>query len=395
MKKKVSIVGGGTAAMFLAAFLNMDKYDVTIYEKKATLGRKFLVAGDGGFNLTHDEELSIFKSRYTPGSFFDSVLDHFGNQDLRNWLAELEIPTFVGSSGKIFPEKGIKPIEVLKRIEALLGVRGIKFEFRKTLTSWNQDQILGFDDGETVDSDFIVFAMGGASWKVTGSEGEWLPMFDKKGIKTVPFRSSNCAFQIDWPEKFIKKYEGKPIKNIETFIGKQRQKGECVITKFGIEGNGIYGLSPVIQDLLEKENEAEVYIDFKPLNDISSLIKKINQSETNVTESLRDKLKLSPLVVTLIKQTLSKKEFLDVVCLAKSIKAFPVKIKSAALIDEAISTAGGVSLDAVNQYYELKGMNKHYCIGEMLNWDAPTGGYLIQACASMGVYLAGHLNEIE
>ena len=393
MKKKLSIVGGGTAGLFLAAFLDSDKFEVTIYEKKTALGRKFLVAGDGGFNLTHGEELSKLKTRYTPDSFLNSALDHFSNQDLIAWLSELDIPTFVGSSGKVFPEKGIKPIEVLKKIKELLIEKGVKFEFNKTLTDWSQAQMLEFNNEETVESEIIVFALGGASWKVTGSDGSWLSLFEKQAIKTVSFRSSNCAFEINWPEKFIKKHEGKPIKNIATTLGNKTQVGECVVTKFGIEGNGIYGLSPIIQDQLKETKEVLIHVDFKPIVDAKSLIEKITQAQTNITTSLKEKLKLSPLVVDLIKQTLTKEEFLDIKVLVNFIKHFPLKVLSAAPIDEAISTAGGVSLDAINDHYELIKMPSHYCIGEMLNWDAPTGGYLIQACASMSALLAVYLNK--
>ena len=191
------------------------------YEKKSSLGRKFLVAGDGGFNLTHSEDLSSFKSRYTPAVFLDKALDNFTNADLRTWLLSLGIPTFVGSSGRVFPEKGIKPIEVLKAIEAYLIEKNVKFEFNKTFTGWDRENSLVFNDKETVQSDYAVFALGGASWKVTGSDGSWLDVFNKKGIDTLPFRSSNCAYKIQWHEKFLQKNEGEPLKNISISLGNQ------------------------------------------------------------------------------------------------------------------------------------------------------------------------------
>ena len=393
MRRELAIIGGGTAGLFLAAFLNTDIYNVTIYEKKASLGRKFLVAGDGGFNLTHSEELSSFKSKYTPSSFLDIALDHFSNTDLIEWLLGIGIPTFIGSSGKVFPEKGIKPIEVLKCIEAYLKEKNVKFKFNKTFSDWGEENSLEFNSNEFIKADYTVFALGGGSWKVTGSDGSWLDVFNKKGVSTLPFKSSNCAFRIKWPEKFIQNNEGKPLKNISISLQNKVQKGEAVITKFGIEGNAIYGLSPEIQEALVIENQVVVYADFKPTLSLSTLIEKLSLSRSKTTVTLKEKIKLSRTVIEIIKVTLTKEEFLDVEVLAKFIKKFPLTIIDLAPVDEAISTSGGINLNAVDSNFELKKVKNNFCIGEMLDWNAPTGGYLIQACASKGVYLAHQLNN--
>ena len=393
MRRELAIIGGGTAGLFLAAFLNTDIYNVTIYEKKASLGRKFLVAGDGGFNLTHSEELSSFKSKYTPSSFLDIALDHFSNTDLIEWLLDIGIPTFIGSSGKVFPEKGIKPIEVLKCIEAYLKEKNVKFKFNKTFSDWGEENSLEFNSNEFIKADYTVFALGGGSWKVTGSDGSWLDVFNKKGVSTLPFKSSNCAFRIKWPEKFIQNNEGKPLKNISISLQNKVQKGEAVITKFGIEGNAIYGLSPEIQEALVIENQVVVYADFKPTLSLSTLIEKLSLSRSKTTITLKEKIKLSRTVIEIIKVTLTKEEFLDVEVLAKFIKKFPLTIIDLAPVDEAISTSGGINLNAVDSNFELKKVKNNFCIGEMLDWNAPTGGYLIQACASKGVYLAHQLNN--
>ncbi|MFT6324267.1 MAG: putative flavoprotein (TIGR03862 family) [Halieaceae bacterium] len=393
MRRELAIIGGGTAGLFLAAFLNTDIYNVTIYEKKASLGRKFLVAGDGGFNLTHSEELSSFKSRYTPSSFLDIALDHFSNTDLIEWLLSIGVPTFIGSSGKVFPEKGIKPIEVLKCIEAYLIEKNVKFKFNKTFSDWGEENSLEFNSNEFIKADYTVFALGGGSWKVTGSDGSWLDVFNKKGVSTLPFKSSNCAFRIKWPEKFIQNNEGKPLKNISISLQNKVQKGEAVITKFGIEGNAIYGLSPEIQEALVLENQVVVHADFKPTLSLSTLIEKLALSRSKTTVTLKEKIKLSRTVIEIIKVTLTKEEFLDVEVLAKFIKKFPLTIIDLAPVDEAISTSGGINLNAVDSNFELKKVKNNFCIGEMLDWNAPTGGYLIQACASKGVYLAHQLNN--
>ncbi len=394
MKKKVAIIGGGTAGLFLAAYINTDIYEVSIFEKKASLGRKFLVAGDGGFNLTHSEELPSFKSRFTPASFLNKALDHFRNTHLTAWLSTIGIPTFVGSSGRIFPEKGIKPIRVLKCIEVHLVKNKINFQFNKTFTGWDSENALIFNEEEIVNADYAVFALGGSSWKVTGSDGAWFDLFRKKGIDTSPFKASNCAFKINWPETITQRYEGTPLKNISISLKDKTQKGEAVITKFGIEGNAIYGLSPTIQELLASKKEAVVQVDFKPTTPLATLIKKITDTKSNTTTTLKEQIKLPHAIVKLLKETLTKEEFLDIPVLAQFIKCFPLTIVDSAPIDEAISTSGGIALSAVDSNFELKNLKHHFCIGEMLDWDAPTGGYLIQACASMGVYLSGHLNGI-
>jgi len=393
MKKKVAIIGGGTASMFCAAFLNPDLFEVSIYEKKKALGRKFLVAGDGGFNLTHGETLEDLKSKFMPISFLDKALDHFSNEDLRTWLSNLGIPTFVGSSGRVFPLKGIKPIEVLKAMEGFLIKEKVKIEYNKTFTGWNKDNEIVFNDKEEIKSDIAVFALGGASWKVTGSDGAWLNVFNAKGIQTVPFQASNCAFKIKWNEKVMQRHEGEPLKNISISINNKSQKGEAVITEFGIEGNAIYALSAEIQDELALKKQVKIYIDFKPTFDQSSIIEKINYSKTNITSTLKEKLKLPKAAVTLLKSTLTKEEYVDIARLAKFIKNFPLQIVEAGPIDEAISTTGGIALNEVDASFELKKMQNNYCIGEMLDWNGPTGGYLIQGCASMGAYLGKVLNE--
>lgn len=393
MKKSVAIIGGGTAGLFLAAFLDTNLFDVTIFEKKASLGRKFLVAGDGGFNLTHSENIDDFKGRYTPNHFLIAALEHFTNIDLRRFLLSIDIPTFVGSSKRVFPEKGIKPIEVLKALKTYLIAKNVNFKFKKTFTDWDEQDNLIFNNTEIVTSDFKVFAIGGRSWEVTGSDGNWLDLFTKKGIKTLPFIAQNCAFQVNWSTDFIQKNEGKPLKNISISIDNQHQKGEVVITKFGIEGNAIYALSPKIQQQLALKKEAIVCIDFKSTLSVEALLKKINHSNYNLTKTLKQIVKLNTTQIGLIKNYLSKTDFLNLSTLVDTIKQFPIKITDSAAINEAISTSGGIDLNAINEHFELHDLNNNFCIGEMVNWNAPTGGYLIQGCASMGVFVANYLNK--
>ncbi len=395
MKKKLALIGGGTSNLFLASYIEPSLFDVCIYERKASLGRKFLVAGDGGFNLSHSENLRDLKSKYEPVNFLDEALDSFTNEDMREFLNEIEVPTFIGSSGRIFPNKGIKPIFVLNQLKKKLEEKGIAFAFDKTLTSWPNQNELMFNKVESVQADVIVFSLGGGSWKITGSDGSFLSIFSDKEINTNAFQSANCAFEVNWLDQFIKKHKGKALKNCILSMNDKKQKGEVVITSFGLEGNAIYGLSSTIQNQLNLKEKAIITIDFKPSLTESQLIEKIRASNKNLSQTLREVIKLSKTQVDLIKLSLNKEEFLNLEKLVRAIKQFPIELLSAAPLDEAISTLGGIDLNEVDSKFELKKFKNHYCIGEMLNWNAPTGGYLIQACASQGVFLARHLNEKE
>jgi uncharacterized flavoprotein (TIGR03862 family) len=393
MKKTIAIIGGGPSAFLLAAFLDATQFAVTIYEKNKTSGRKFLVAGKGGFNLTHSEPMEQLIKRYTPTSFLDNSLLNFTNTDFRNWLEQIGIPTYIGSSKRVYPKEGIKPIEVLNAILNHLKEKGTVLKYGHTFSDWDADNN-PIINNKTITADYTVFSLGGGSWKITGSDGTWLDTFSKKGIKTAPFQASNCGYQIDWKSSFIQKNEGAPLKNIAISCGDATQKGEAVITKFGLEGNAIYGLSPQIRAALNTHSKATVFIDFKPSLTIENINVKINTSTyRNTTEILKKELKLSSPQIDLLKTYLSKESYLNTAILANNIKQFSLEIINTATIDESISTVGGIDLDAVSNNFELQNMQRQYCVGEMLDWDAPTGGYLLQACASIGVSVAKHLNK--
>ena len=395
MKKTISIIGGGPSSLLLAAFLNTEKFDITIYEKNKTVGRKFLVAGKGGFNLSHSEPIAELIERYTPSSFLKKSLVHFTNDHFRNWLHTLEIPTYIGSSKRVYPKEGIKPITVLNTILEHLKQKGIIFKKEHTFSGWDSKNNLIINN-KIISTDYSVFSLGGGSWKITGSDGSWQETFQKKGIKTIPFEASNCAFKIDWKLDFVKKNNGTPLKNITLSCSGKTQKGEAVITNFGLEGNAIYGLSPQIRAQLKSEKKAMIYIDFKPTLTLENITSKIENSNfKNRTQILKKELKLSNSQIELLKIHLSKKVYLDAHLISKKIKSFPLKITDVSLLDAAISTVGGIDLNAIDTHFQLHTLPNQFCIGEMLNWDAPTGGYLIQACASNGVFLSNYLNKID
>ncbi len=395
MKKRIAIIGSGPSAFLLAAFLDAEKFTATIYEKNKSAGRKFLVAGKGGFNLTHSEPIDQLIKRYTPNDFLDKELRNFTNIDFRNWLEKIQVPTYIGSSKRVYPKEGIKPIELLNSILNHLKEKGIVIKYEHTFSDWddNENPII---NNKTIQTDYTVFALGGGSWKVTGSDGNWRDTFSKKGIQTKSFQASNCGYQVAWKPIFIQKHEGTPLKNITICCNNIVQKGEAVITKFGLEGNSIYALSPQIREQLLTSSKASIFIDFKPSLTAENIHSKITLSNyKNTTEILKKELKLSSPQIDLLKISLSKTSYLNTESLTKNIKKFPLEIVSTASINEAISTVGGIDLKAVTENFELKNMSNQFCIGEMLDWDAPTGGYLLQACASSGVYLAKYLNKID
>jgi uncharacterized flavoprotein (TIGR03862 family) len=398
MKKSIAIIGGGTASLMLAATLDTRKFDVTIFERNFAPGRKFLVAGDGGLNLTHSEDYSQMINRYTPVSFFSSILTNFTNTDLQTWLTNIGIETYIGSSKRVFPMKGIKPISVLNAFLSVLEQKKINIKTQHQWKGWTPDQSLIFDHNKSivsVQSDITVFALGGASWKITGSDGNWVSYMKNTGIQINPFLPSNCGYEIAWTKTFLESAEGKSLKNISVTCNAVEKRGELVITKFGLEGNAIYALSPEIRKSLQQKGQAVIFIDLKPMLSEASVLGKLKyKGNKSLSKQLENELNIHTVQLALLKSTLNKEEFITPDILASKIKQLPLIITAAAPLDEAISTVGGIDLNEIDQHFELKKMKNHFAIGEMLDWDAPTGGYLLQACFSMGHVLANYLNEI-
>jgi uncharacterized flavoprotein (TIGR03862 family) len=250
------------------------------------------------------------------------------------------------------------------------------------------------NDTVSVSSDIAVFALGGASWKVTGSDGSWSDLFSERGIKILPFQPSNCAYKISWNEEFLKLAEGKALKNIQLSCKESSRLGEIVITATGIEGGAVYALSPVIRKQLEDKGESVVYLDMKPGISSQQIKDKFsNRGNRSIKKLLEDRLSFSDIQISLLKNILSKEDFTDLALLAEKIKRLPLSINGMAPLDEAISTVGGVALKEVDEKFQLIKLKNTFCIGEMLNWDAPTGGYLLQGCFSMGHFCAVNINK--
>lgn len=395
-KKTIAIIGGGASALMFACSIDTEKYDVTLYEKNKTLGRKFLVAGDGGFNLTHSENLAQFEKRYTPNDFIIPALNHFSNTDFINWLEGIGIPTFVGTSKRIFPEKGIKPIDVLNAIISKITDNNVKLKTEYTWLGFENNDLVFENAGikKLINSDIKVFALGGASWKITGSTGDWGTYFSEKEITINSFYPSNCAYKINWDESILKSISGKALKNCTFQCGNKFSKGEAVLTDFGIEGSGVYPLSPEIRAQLTTHKLAKLYIDFKPDLSLEELIKRFDSnSNLSTKDILSKKINLTDAQISLLKYSTTKDDYLNAEIMCSLIKSFPLELIDFAPIDDAISTVGGIPLSEINSTFEFNKLPNHYCLGEMLDFDAPTGGYLLQACFSMGKFLADKLNK--
>ncbi len=389
--KNIAIVGAGPAGLRAAEVAAERGAKVTVYDAKPSSGRKFLVAGKSGLNLTNDDEWQAFLSRYTgndlPTEHWNHILTKFDNTALRAWAASLGIATYTASSGKVFPtEMKSAPllrrwIEKLRRLEVsfhhnhqLIDLTNIENGATLTVKSKDVESIHDFDS--------IILALGGGSWQSTGSDGSWLEIFNKHGIQTTPLTAANCGWHTHWHPSILEKAEGLPLKNIVVTAGENSRQGELVITKYGLEGGPIYRLGRYIKAL----ESPQITIDFKPSFTIERLVAKMESAKRNLLHEAKLRWKLSPAVIAILD---TYPEWTSVEQLAKTVKACTLTLTHTRPIGEAISSAGGVKWSELDQNLMLKTLPHIYCAGEMLDWEAPTGGYLLQACFATGNW-AGH-----
>ena len=383
---QIIIIGAGPAGMMAAQILAEKGFKVQIYEQNKAAGRKFLVAGNGGFNLTHNEELESFIKKYDALEIRE-IVKNFDNTKVVNWLSDLEITTYVGSSGKIFPTKNFKPIQVLKAWLDRLEQLGVVIHYEHTFMDFDENSVtLNHKENELkVDYSKLILSMGGGSWKKTGSDAKWIEILKSKNIEITPLESANSGYDTD---SGFHQLQGQYLKNIKISFEGNEKIGEVVFTKYGIEGSPVYYLNRFTR---KHDFPLTLYIDLKPNLSETEILGELNGND-KISQILKRKLKLSTTALNLLK-TLDKENYTNIEILSRLIKKFPIEILSYRPIDEVISTSGGIAFSELNHKLELTKFPNVFCAGEMIDWEAPTGGYLLQACFSTGNWVAKEISN--
>lgn len=385
--KRAIVVGAGPAGLAAAELLAQARVAVVIHDRMPNPARKFLLAGRGGLNLTHSEPLSDFLTRYGEArAHLEPAIRAFTPDDLRAWCEGLGVETFVGSSGRVFP-KQMKASPLLRAWLARLAELGVQLVTRSLWTGWEEDK-LTFDTPEgprTEGADVALFALGGASWPRLGSDGSWQFAFAEHGAGIASLRPANCGFLVSWSPIFREKSAGQPLKRILLRFEDQELRGEALLTAYGIEGNAIYALSSRLREAIARHGQAELEIDLLPDITIEQLAQRLESDRKDSMANRLRKAGLSPAAASLLREDERGPQLpSDALRLARRIKHSPIRLTGVAPIERAISTAGGVSWDSLNADYSLKSDPRTFVAGEMLDWEAPTGGYLLQACFATG-----------
>lgn len=371
----IAIIGGGPAGLRAAEVAASMGRKVTLFDGKPGVGRKFLVAGKGGLNITHGEDIEKFVLRYSGGNSWREMLDDFSPGDLREWCLGLDQETFQASSGRVYP-KSLKGAPLLRAWIARLRKLGVdirpKHQWRKLL----KDNVLLFDNGTEVRANSVVFALGGASWPKTGSDGGWLEEFMEMGIACLPLSAANCGWECAWSDSILAVAEGMPIKNISVSAGSSTIFGELLLTRYGLEGGAMYALGRELRAMAQPA----ITVDFKPTFSTYQLVAKLSGNRGNLLESAVRVWKLSPPATAI----LSRKAYQDAEALALEAKSCRITLDRSRPVAEAISSAGGICWDEVDNNLMLNKLPGVFACGEMLDWEAPTGGYLLQGAFATG-----------
>jgi uncharacterized flavoprotein (TIGR03862 family) len=395
--KRVAVVGGGPAGLMAAEVLSGHGLQVEVFDAMPSAGRKFLLAGKGGMNITHSEPIDPFLGRYgARRERIAPLLDAFGPQALRDWIHGLGIDTFVGSSGRIFPT-GMKAAPLLRAWLHRLREAGVRFHMRHRWQGWDGEATHGrlrftTPAGEQIfHADALVLALGGASWARLGSDGAWVSLLEARGIAVAPLQPANCGFDVPWSDHFRTRFAGEPVKSVVASItdaqGKTHSRqGEFVVSATGIEGGLIYALSAHLRDAIAASGDATLMLDLAPGKDLQRVIDEVShpRGSRSMASHLQSKVGIHGVKAGLLRESTSKETFADPRRLARAIKSLPLKVIAPRPIDEAISSAGGVAFEALDARLMLREMPGVFCAGEMLDWEAPTGGYLLTACFASG-----------
>ena len=392
--KTVAVIGGGPAGLMAAEVLAQAGVKVALYDSMPSCGRKFLVAGKGGLNLTHSEPFEQFLDHYGERRLqIEPWLREFGPQQLLTWAVGLGIETFVGSSKRVFPI-GMKTAPLLHEWLFRLRAAGVSFHQRHTWLGWNPDHSLRFaaPDGEiSICAAAVILALGGGSWPKTGSTGAWVPLLAERGVAVARLRPSNCGFDVAWSDRLRTRFAGEPLKSvILSFNDSQgnrfQQPGEFVITATGVEGSLIYACSGLLRNEIEAAGKAIIHLDLAPGWTHDRLVGRLSRPRGSMSTSsfLEKSIGFKGLKAGLLWEFVPKEDFKDPEKLAASIKDLPIPLLTPRPIEEAISSAGGVKFEALDENLMLRAMPGVFCAGEMLDWEAPTGGYLLTACFASG-----------
>ncbi|HXO73157.1 MAG TPA: TIGR03862 family flavoprotein [Bradyrhizobium sp.] len=393
MTKNAAVIGAGPAGLMAAEVLAQGGADVTMYDAVPSAGRKFLMAGRGGLNLTHSEALPEFLARYgNAKSHLAPAIEAFPPDALRAWSEQLGQQTFVGSSGRVFPQ-AFKASPLLRAWLRRLDAMGVKFVFRHRWTGWDGDGRLLFQtsDGErVVDARATVLALGGASWPRLGSDGGWVETLVARDVLVTPLLPSNCAFGVRWSPVFRERHAGFPLKGVALRFGGATVRGEIMLTQTGIEGGPVYALSAALREEIHEHESAVLFVALKPDMSTPELTARLNapRGKSSLATHLRKKLNLTPAGIGLIQEAaLTFDDSLMLMPmdeLAINVNSVPVLLTSIAPIARAISTAGGIAFDELDADFMIHRLPGVFAAGEMLDWEAPTGGYLLQASFATG-----------
>jgi uncharacterized flavoprotein (TIGR03862 family) len=391
--KSVAVVGAGPAGLMVAEVLAQGGADVTIYDAMPSAGRKFLMAGRGGLNLTHSEPLPQFLARYREAMpHVQAAIEAFPPQALRDWSEALGQETFVGSSGRVFP-KAFKASPLLRAWLRRLDAMGVRLALRHRWTGWHEQGRLRFqtpDGPQFVETSATVLALGGASWPRLGSDGAWVETLVAKGVQISPLRPANSGFTVAWSDIFRDRFEGQPLKGVALTFGEHSVRGEAVVTRTGIEGGAVYALSAELREAIDR-GTAILQVALRPDLDVKDLIAKVSapKGKQSLSNFLRKAVSLSPVAIGLLQEAAKASgaslASLSPADLASLINAVPIELTGIVPIARAISTAGGIAFGEIDADFMIRRLPGVFAAGEMLDWEAPTGGYLLQASFATGV----------
>lgn len=388
----VAVIGGGPAGLMAAEALAAAGVAVQVFDAMPSVGRKFLLAGVGGMNITHSEPYPAFVSRYAERSGkIDGLLRDFDGQALREWIHGLGIETFVGTSGRVFP-CDMKAAPLLRAWLKRLRDSGVVIHTRHRWLGWNDDGSLRitYPQGElSVRADALVLALGGGSWARLGSDGAWVPLLAERAVDISPLQASNCGFEVaGWSELLVSKFAGAPLKNIALSVpGSAPRKGEFILTAQGVEGSLVYAWSAQVREAINRAGKATLLLDLlpdRPVDKIAQALAKPRGSRS-MAKHLHSQLGIDGVKAAMLRELTDQATFADPQALAAAIKALPIELLRARPLDEAISSAGGVRFEGMDEGLMLRQLPGVFCAGEMLDWEAPTGGYLLTACFASGL----------